>query len=123
MDLLLLDVKHFDPAKHKEGTGVDNALILENMKRACASGIPMTARIPVVPRFNSALEDAKGLAGLLVQLRIHEVHLLPFHQLGERKYQQMGIPYGYDGVGQLHPEDLADYRQVFLDAGLDCTFQ
>ena len=56
-------------------------------------------------------------------MKVHEVHLLPFHQFGERKYQQMGVPYDYDGVEQLHPEDLADYRQIFLDAGLDCTFR
>lgn len=123
VDLLLIDVKHYDREKHRAGTGVDNALILDNLKTAAASGKAMIARIPVIPRFNSGLEDAEGLARLLTGLNIHEVHLLPFHQFGERKYQQMGVPYDYDGVEQLHPEELAGYRQIFLDAGLDCTFK
>ena len=123
IDLLLIDVKHFDPGKHREGAGVDNRLILDNLRTAAASGKPMIARIPVIPRFNSTLEDASGLARLLTGLEVKEVHLLPFHQFGERKYQQMGVPYDYDGTDQLHPENLTDYRQIFLDAGLDCTFR
>lgn len=122
IDLLLIDVKHFDPDKHRAGAGVDNRLILDNLRAAAAADKPMIARIPVIPRFNSAPEDAQGLARLLTNLKVTEVHLLPFHQLGERKYQQMGVPYDYDGVDQLHPEDLAYYRQIFLDTGLECTF-
>ncbi len=122
IDLLLIDVKHFDPDKHRAGAGVDNRLILDNLRAAAAADKPMIARIPVIPRFNSAPEDAQGLARLLTDLKVTEVHLLPFHQLGERKYQQMGVPYDYDGVDQLHPEDLAYYRQIFLDTGLECTF-
>ena len=123
VDLLLLDVKHSDPAVHRAGTGVDNRLILDNLRTAAASGKDIIARIPVIPRFNSGPEDARRLAALLTDLKVHEVHLLPFHQFGERKYQQMGVPYDYSGIEQLHPEDLADYRQIFLDAGLDCTFR
>ena len=123
VDLLLLDVKHSDPAVHRAGTGVDNRLILDNLRTAAVSGKDIIARIPVIPRFNSGPEDARRLAALLTDLKVHEVHLLPFHQFGERKYQQMGVPYDYDGVEQLHPEDLEDYRQIFLDAGLDCTFR
>ena len=122
IDLLLIDVKHFDPDKHRAGAGVDNRLILDNLRAAAAADKPMIARIPVIPSFNSAPEDAQGLARLLTDLKVTEVHLLPFHQLGERKYQQMGVPYDYDGVDQLHPEDLAYYRQIFLDTGLECTF-
>ena len=123
VDLLLLDVKHSDPAVHRAGTGVDNRLILDNLRTAAVSGKDIIARIPVIPRFNSGPEDARRLAALLTDLKVHEVHLLPFHQFGERKYQQMGVPYDYSGIEQLHPEDLADYRQIFLDAGLDCTFR
>ncbi len=123
VDLLLMDVKHFDPVRHREGAGVDNGVILNNLRAAAAEGKPMAARVPVIPGFNSTLEDAGSLAALLRELNVPEVHLLPFHQMGERKYERMGVPYGYKGVRQLHPEDLADYRQVFLDAGLACTFQ
>jgi pyruvate formate lyase activating enzyme len=49
--------------------------------------------------------------------------LLPFHQLGEKKYQQMGVAYEMAGFRQLHPEHLGNYQKAFLDCGLDCTFR
>ena len=51
------------------------------------------------------------------------VHLLPFHQFGEKKYEELGVPYEYKGVKQLHPEVLGRYRQEFVDRGLLCSFK
>ena len=121
-DLLLFDVKHHDPVRHREGTGVRNEEILENLAWARQQGLTVLPRVPVIPGFNSALEDAGGLAALLNRLGFRQVQLLPFHQMGERKYELLNRDYAMKGVRALHPEDLAPYRQVFLDAGLDCFF-
>mgnify|MGYP004549385345 FL=1 len=51
------------------------------------------------------------------------MHLLPFHQFGEKKYEQLETEYEMSGVPQLHPEQLQKYMQVFLDAGLDVSFK
>jgi pyruvate formate lyase activating enzyme len=50
------------------------------------------------------------------------VQLLPFHQMGERKYEFLNRDYEMTGVKALHPEDLTEYRKVFLDHGIDCFF-
>lgn len=121
-DLLLFDMKHYDPARHSEGTGVRNERIIENMLWARRSGLAVLPRIPVIPGFNGGLEDADGLAALLNRIGFQRVQLLPFHQMGERKYELLNRDYAMKGVKALHPEDLTDYRQVFLDAGLDCFF-
>ena len=63
------------------------------------------------------------MSATLAEIGVKEVHLLPFHQLGEKKYQQLGVPYYMAGCQQLHPENLVKYRQIFLDCGLDCTFR
>lgn len=123
VDLLLYDFKHFDPEKHREGTGVPNDVILENLRYAVAVGKPVIARIPIIPGFNSGIPTARSMAALLKDVGVREVHLLPFHQFGEKKYQQLGAEYDYTGVKQLHPEVLGKYRQAFLDQGLDCTFR
>lgn len=123
IDLLLFDMKHWDREKHFEKTGVYNDVILENMKRAAEQGIPVIARIPVIPKFNAGLKDAGGMAELLVKLGIREVHLLPFHQFGEKKYEQLQTEYEMAGVRQLHPENLEKYRQVFEAAGLEASFK
>ena len=121
-DLYLYDFKHYDRELHKEYTGVYNDVILENLRAIVAAGRPVVARIPVIPRFNVGIKHARGLAGALADIGVREVHLLPFHQMGEKKYDELGIDYEWRGVKQLHPEALENYRRVFVDAGLDCSF-
>lgn len=122
MDLLLFDVKHWDEAKHLEGTGVSNRLILDNMKRAIASGMRVLPRLPVIPGYNNTLADAKGFAARLKEAGACEIQLLPFHQFGEKKYDELGKPYAYTDVPALHEEDLKDFRQVLLDQGIRAFF-
>lgn len=122
IDLLLFDMKHHDRQTHLEQTGVPNDQIVENMRYAVKQGVKVIARIPVIPKFNFSFDAARGMAALLVDIGVNEVHLLPFHQFGEKKYEQLGLAYALRGVKQLHPEQLHAYQKVFLDAGLDCTF-
>jgi len=123
IDLLLFDMKHHDREMHHEKTGVYNDIILKNMRYAVEQGVPVNARIPVIPKFNASLSAAQGMSNLLVELGVKEVHLLPFHQFGEKKYEQLGAEYEMAGVKQLHPENLEKYIQVFLDKGLDASFR
>lgn len=121
-DLLLFDVKHYDTNKHYEGTSVHNELIVHNLKWAIENNINVLPRIPVIPDFNASLEDASGLADLLNHVHAKQVQLLPFHQFGENKYKLLNKEYIYKNIKALYPEDLADYKQVFIDKGLHCFF-
>jgi len=123
VDLLLYDFKHIDRDIHFANTGVYNDVILENLRTAVASGKQVIARIPVIPKFNSNLGAAAAMADFLAETGIHEVHLLPFHQFGEKKYQQLGVEYDMAGAKQLHPEVLGNYQKVYLDRGLACSFK
>ena len=123
IDLLLYDFKHTDRNAHFRGTGVYNDRIIENLRYAVVSGKPVIARIPVIPHFNASLSAAEAMAAKLTELGLREVHLLPFHQMGESKYEKLGIPYEMKDVTQLHPEMLEKYREVFLRHGLVCSFR
>lgn len=120
VDLLLFDVKHFDSDRHREGTGVGNEQIVRNLKAARRSGKPVIARIPVIPHFNTGIAAAAGLAELICDAGVTQVELLPFHQLGEYKYHQMGVEYAMEGVKQLNGDVLTAYRNEFIRRGLDC---
>lgn len=122
LDLLLFDVKHYDREKHYNGTKVYNDLIVENLKWAIDNGIEVLPRIPVIPDFNDSLEDAEGLAKLLVEVGAKKVQLLPFHQFGEKKYELLNRDYKYKRKKALHPEELEDYQKIFVDKGLNCFF-
>lgn len=105
-DLLLFDVKHYDDAMHREGTGVSNEQILANLRAAVSAGKEIIARIPVIPGFNDRPGDAEGFGRLLRDTGIREVHLLPFHQFGQGKYEKMALEYAYHNVPSLQKEDL-----------------
>ena len=122
LDLLLFDVKHYDREKHYNGTKVYNDLIVENLKWAIDNGIEVLPRIPVIPDFNDSLEDAEGLAELLVEVGAKKVQLLPFHQFGEKKYELLNRNYKYKNKKALYPEELEEYQKIFLDKGLNCFF-
>lgn len=123
IDLFLFDVKHWNAEKHLQGTGVDNALILRNLHTVMEHGTPLIARIPVIPQFNFTPEDGRALAKLLRAERVQEVHLLPFHQFGEKKYKELQLNYEMEGVKQLHSEDLQEYLKLFLNEGLNCSIR
>jgi pyruvate formate lyase activating enzyme len=121
-DLLLFDIKHYDERHHIDGTGVPMGPILANLKTALAAEKPLLPRIPIIPGFNNALEDAEGFVRLLASLGLKEVQLLPFHQFGEKKYEALNIPYPMRGTPQLHKEDLEEYRRIFLANKINCFF-
>lgn len=121
-DLLLFDVKHYDSQQHFQGTAVHNELIIQNLQWAIQQGIEVLPRIPVIPDFNASIKDAKGLAELLQSVGAKKVQLLPFHQFGEKKYEMLNRDYLLKNKKALHPEDLKDYQQVFLDQGIECFF-
>ncbi len=121
-DLLLFDVKQYDSEKHKKGTGAGNDLILKNLRWAYTQGLSILPRIPVIPGFNADLRDAEGCAELLADIGLTQVQLLPFHQMGERKYEFLNRNYELSEIKALHPEDLTEYRKVFLDHDIDCFF-
>ena len=118
-DLFLYDVKHYDSARHQAHVGFDNLQILDNLRLLIESGKPLVARIPVIPGFNNSLEDAAHFGRLLKDLQIEEINLLPFHQMGQHKYEMLGMEYLFKGVKGLNEEDLEEYRQIMADFGLD----
>lgn len=123
LDMLLMDFKHADSNKHMEFTGVPNEIIIDNFKIAFKSGIDIAVRIPVIPGFNNDMESGKLMANKLVSLGAKTVHLLPFHQFGESKYEKLGVEYPYSGFKQMHPEQLESYYNVYKEAGLDVFFK
>ena len=119
-DLLLFDIKHHDDRRHVEGTGVHNELILSNFKSAVGRGIDLLPRLPVIPGYNDSAEDACSFAALFLSMGVKRLQLLPFHQLGEKKYELLNLPYSMKNIPQLHPEDLEDFKRVFTGKGMDC---
>ena len=88
-DLFLYDVKCYSEELHKEGTGVSNGKILENLKKLAEAEEfkgEIIIRIPVIPGYNMSDEEMQQIAGFLKGIRHSKVELLGYHKLGENKY-------------------------------------
>lgn len=92
-DLVLLDIKHTDPLRHKELTGMELARTLEFFDYIRAKGLAMWIRQVIVPGWNDAPADLVALASLVRGVpTVEKVELLPFRKLGLWKYANLGIP-------------------------------
>ena len=92
------------------------------MKYAIDTGKDVLPRLPVIPNYNNSIDDAEGFVRRLKEVGAKRVQLLPFHQFGENKYNMLGRNYEYAHVKNLHPEDLKDFQQIFIDNGIDAFF-
>jgi len=100
LDQYLLDIKHMNGKKHQEYTGMSNELILENAGRIAAAGTAeLSVRIPVVPTFNDTPEEITAIAVFARSLEhVKRIHLLPYHRLGQDKYDGLGREYHMEAV-------------------------
>ncbi len=92
-DLFLYDIKFFDTEKHKEYTGVDNKLILENLKKLSNTGKNIIVRIPIIGGANDTVEEMQKIADFLKPLNLVKVELLPYHKMGEHKCKALGLKF------------------------------
>jgi pyruvate formate lyase activating enzyme len=99
-DLVITDIKHMDPVKHKEYTGVSNELILINIIKTVELKKQLVIRIPVVPDHNNNEENIRA-TGEFIKNRlgnnILQLQLLPYRKMGTEKYASLGIPYPMEG--------------------------
>ena len=86
-DLFLYDIKAFDPIVHQSCTGVTNERILENFRRLADCGAAVTVRIPYVPELNGT--QLEGIASFLSAYPQIRAELLPYHSMGNSKYQAL----------------------------------
>ena len=91
VDLFLYDVKCADPQKHRHFTGVDNKLILDNLRRLLHAGATVCVRVPLIPTVNDTEEEMRAIKELVTSHgHLQGLELLPYHAMGEDKYAALG---------------------------------
>ena len=120
VDLLLYDIKQMNTAKHREGTGAGNELILSNARKA-ASLVRMWFRVPLIPGYNDSEENMEELARFACELNIEKISILPYHEWGLAKYLKLGRVYEMEGTETPSDNKVAQIVQRLEDAGLTVT--
>ena len=119
VDLVMMDLKHLDPDRHRMATGVTNARILDNAQRLASLPIPILFRTPVVPTVNDSEAEIGAIVAfvqsLIAQRRAVlgdnappiQYELLKFHKLAGDKYHSLGLAYA--------AQDLEPLSQTRMD--------
>jgi pyruvate formate lyase activating enzyme len=106
-DLVLYDLKLFDPDQHRACTGVNNALILENARCIAAAGVPMWIRTPVIPGYTA---DPANIAVELTTVQRWD--LLAYTNLGQPKSHRLDRPYALEGVPLLTQAEMEVLKAI-----------
>lgn len=109
-DLFLYDMKHIDPEKHLEYTGVRNERILENLTELIERRFQVKVRMPLMKGLNSDPETIRKTIEFLQPFKDRKnfqgIDLLPYHKLGINKYDQLDKIYTVKGDLSLSEEEL-----------------
>ncbi len=123
VDWVFMDVKHMDSDAHKALTGVNNKLILKNLKllaeKADWPGI-IVPRIPIIPGFNDGDENISATAKYIADLGLEVINILPFHKLGESKYRQLNEVYPFENQASPTNESMERIKKLIEAEGLLC---
>lgn len=111
-DLLLLDLKEINPARHKDLTGFDNSNIIEMAKYLSEINKPVWIRHVLVPEHSDFDEDLDALGDFIDTLsNVDRVEILPYHTLGKFKWENLGIPYSLESISPPSAERIENAKQ------------
>jgi len=103
--------------RHQHAAGVDNQLILQNLERL-RGRVPLWIRVPLIAGFNDADEPMQAVADLAARVGAERVSLLPYHEGGVSKSQQIGKPYALPDGQKPSDEQLERLAGVVKARGL-----
>lgn len=119
VDLVLLDLKAWDPERHRRLVGMDVAPVHDFARRLALHNRPVWIRFVLVPGITDSPDEVGHIADFAASLgNVKRVDVLPFHQMGRFKWKQLGIDYSLDGI-EPPPNSLVEsVCQRFKSVGL-----
>ncbi|MDY5839624.1 MAG: pyruvate formate-lyase-activating protein [Corynebacterium camporealensis] len=120
IDLVLLDVKSGDPATYKNVTGRELQPTIDFGDRLAAIGKRVWIRFVVVPGLSDDPANVAKVADIVGRWteNVERVEVLPFHNMGKDKWQELGLNYTLEDTKPPRPEDVEAVREVFRAKGL-----
>ena len=112
-DLVLLDIKHIDEQKSINLTGVSNKNNIEFAKYLSNINIPVWIRQVLVPGYTDDKFDLQNLKKFIDTLKnVEKVELLPYHNLGKFKWEELGDTYELESVIPPSQEDIDKAKHI-----------
>jgi len=118
VDMVLLDIKSWDPQTYLRITGQEVAPTLRFAERLASMNKPVWVRYVLVPGLNDDPANIDGVARFVAPMKnVEWVGVLPFHQLGAFKWKELGLDYPLGNTPPASPEQVDRARDRFLAAG------
>ncbi|MBR3149832.1 MAG: glycyl-radical enzyme activating protein [Eubacterium sp.] len=125
-DMIIADIKFADSSLHEKYTGYSNGLILSNLERLSECDVPLTLRIPLIPKINDNIKNAAMTADFIKEKmhgNIQMLQLLKYMPIGEEKYKSLGEEYAFSDYE--YSKDAFDSRaenicKYFIEQGIPC---
>jgi len=122
IDLVLLDLKGWDPERHRKLTGMDVGPTRVFARRLAARKLPTWVRFVLVPGLTDDLDEIANIARFAAGLgNVARVDVLPFHQMGRFKWKELGIPYTLESTRSPTADVVERTCAVFRAAGLNAV--
>jgi len=119
IDLYLLDLKLWDPERHRQLTGMENGPTLEFARRLAALRRPIWVRFVLVPGWTDDPDEIAKIARFAGGLgNVERVDVLPFHQMGRYKWERLGLEYKLPEVKPPTAEAVEKACAAFRAEGL-----
>ncbi len=121
IDYFLMDIKHMNSEKHKEFIGKSNDLVLENAVKIAEKANSLVIRVPVIPTFNDTEEEIGEIAKFASSLKnVKKMHILPYHRLGQDKYEGIGRDYLLKEIKPPDDGKMAQLKRAAEKYGIEC---
>lgn len=112
-DLVILDIKHIDDEKCKKLTSVSNKNNLDFARYLSEHNIPMWIRQVLVPGYTDDEQDLKKLKEFIISLKtVNKVEILPYHDLGKFKWEELGLDYPLKDVKIPTDEEVRKAKEI-----------
>lgn len=112
-DLVLLSIKHMDPEIHKKITGHTNECTLKFAEYLKLKNIPVWLRYVVVPGLTDDTESLYDLRNFVNNHpNIEKVELIPFHKMGEYKWENLNMDYTLNEAAAAREEDIIKAKNI-----------
>lgn len=112
-DLVLIDIKHIDDEKCKALTGFSNKNNIEFIKYLNNVNIPVWIRQVLVPGYTDDKFDLQKLKQFIDTLsNVEKVEILPYHNLGKFKWEELGDAYELEDVIPPSQDDVKKAEQI-----------
>ena len=107
VDTFLFDYKETNPILHRDYTGIDNKVILDNLALLDRMGKKVVLRCPIIPTLNDRDDHIVGIAQTANRFScISEIVIEPYHTLGVGKYTRLGLAYDLTDISEPSEEDI-----------------